>query len=52
MEPAFASLNIAQAVLVLAYEWRRETGKGTLPFNEPDSTPASKDDQAVVIPPW
>jgi tRNA/rRNA methyltransferase len=34
VEPAFASLNIAQAVLILAYEWRRHLGQaGTLPFN-------------------
>lgn len=33
VEPAFASLNIAQAVLVLAYEWRRAAnGAADLPF--------------------
>ena len=32
VEPAFASLNIAQAVLILAYEWRLQSGQGTLPF--------------------
>ncbi|WDR03724.1 RNA methyltransferase [Devosia algicola] len=33
VEAAFASLNIAQAVLILAYEWRRQTELGTqLPF--------------------
>ncbi len=33
VEPAFASLNIAQAVLILAYEWRRQSGLSeTLPF--------------------
>ncbi|UJW86589.1 RNA methyltransferase [Devosia sp. SL43] len=33
VEPAFASLNIAQAVLILAYEWRRQSGQAeTLPF--------------------
>ena len=32
VEPAFASLNIAQAVLLMAYEWRRqsETGKALM----------------------
>ncbi len=44
VDPAFASLNIAQAVLVLAYEWRRETTKSALPFATPESTPASKDE--------
>jgi len=33
VEPAFASLNIAQAVLLLAYEWRRHRDAGAaLPF--------------------
>ena len=33
VEPAFASLNIAQAVLILAYEWRRQSGQAdVLPF--------------------
>lgn len=33
VEAAFASLNIAQAVLILAYEWRRQSGQAeTLPF--------------------
>lgn len=31
VEPAFASLNIAQAVLILAYEWRRNADQA-LPF--------------------
>jgi tRNA/rRNA methyltransferase len=34
VEAAFASLNIAQAVLVLAYEWRRQSEAGAaLPFS-------------------
>ena len=33
VEPAFASLNIAQAVLLMAYEWRRQSGQAAqLPF--------------------
>lgn len=33
VEPAFASLNIAQAVLLMAYEWRRQSEAGAeLPF--------------------
>ena len=35
VEPAFASLNIAQAVLVLAYEWRRVATSAALPFAAP-----------------
>jgi len=35
VEPAFASLNIAQAVLLMAYEWRRHSELGTqLPFSD------------------
>jgi tRNA/rRNA methyltransferase len=30
VNPAFASLNLAQAVLLLAYEWIKQTGGGTL----------------------
>jgi tRNA/rRNA methyltransferase len=41
VEAAFASLNIAQAVLVLAYEWRRQT-EGELPFGSGVAAPASK----------
>src|ERR1700761_3738944 len=43
VEAAFASLNIAQAVLVLAYEWRRQTEAG-LPFGSGISPPGSKDE--------
>ncbi len=43
VEEAFASLNIAQAVLVLAYEWRRaKNANEPLPFEETIGEPASK----------
>ena len=42
VEAAFASLNIAQAVLVLAYEWRKAAGKTELLFETPDNPPAAK----------
>jgi tRNA/rRNA methyltransferase len=42
VEAAFASLNIAQAVLILAYEWRRQSDFGVLPFAESVSEPATK----------
>ena len=44
VDPGFASLNIAQAVLILAYEWRRETTQAALPFATPETVPASKHD--------
>ncbi|WP_084640114.1 RNA methyltransferase [Kaistia adipata] len=46
IDPQFASLNIAQAVLIVAYEWRRsglETEEAGLRFAMPnDSRPATK----------
>jgi len=43
VEAAFASLNIAQAVLIIAYEWRRQTDLGkTLLFSETVAEPATK----------
>jgi len=45
VNPAFASLNIAQAVLLMSYEWMKagmETGTET-PFSGPEITPAPKE---------
>src|SRR5690242_2446791 len=43
VNPAFASLNLAQAVVVLAYEWFKLTSAGKLPFAMPNkSAPAPK----------
>ena len=46
VDPDFASLNIAQAVLVCAYEWRKTAGSGALPFilSKDEHPPAKKDD--------
>ena len=46
VDPDFASLNIAQAVLVCAYEWRLKANDGALPFrlDEEQNPPASKED--------
>lgn len=43
VNPAFASLNIAQAVLLMSYEWLRSADV-ELPFDVPDSLPAAKRD--------
>ncbi len=44
VEAAFASLNIAQAVLVMAYEWRRQSGDGEkLLFDSEFAAPATKE---------
>lgn len=43
VNPAFASLNLAQAVVVVAYEWFKLQSGGALPFAMPDkSAPAPK----------
>jgi tRNA/rRNA methyltransferase len=44
VEPAFASLNIAQAVLILAYEWRLQSGQGVLPFGTSLHEPAPRNE--------
>ena len=44
VNPAFASLNLAQAVLLIAYEWFKLESGGALPFAMPQkSDPATKE---------
>jgi tRNA/rRNA methyltransferase len=44
INPAFASLNLAQAVALVAYEWFKLLSRGTLPFAMPQkSDPAGKE---------
>ncbi len=40
VSPAYASLNLAQAVLLTGYEWQRAKG-ATLPFDNPKFSPAA-----------
>jgi tRNA/rRNA methyltransferase len=43
VNPAFASLNLAQAVVIVAYEWFKLKSSGKLPFGMPQkSAPAPK----------
>jgi tRNA/rRNA methyltransferase len=43
VNPAFASLNLAQAVAIVAYEWFKRISSGELPFTMPrKSEPARK----------
>ncbi len=43
VNPAFASLNIAQAVLLMSYEWMRTSiGEGETRFKSPDRIPAER----------
>lgn len=39
VNPAFASLNLAQAVVVVGYEWFKLSGGGALPFVMPEKSP-------------
>jgi tRNA/rRNA methyltransferase len=44
VNPAFASLNLAQAVVIVAYEWFKLANGGRLPFAMPNkSAPAGKE---------
>jgi tRNA/rRNA methyltransferase len=44
VNPAFASLNLAQAVVIVAYEWFKLVSGGKLPFAMPKkSAPAAKE---------
>ncbi|HEV2955943.1 MAG TPA: TrmJ/YjtD family RNA methyltransferase [Xanthobacteraceae bacterium] len=44
VNPAFASLNLAQAVVIIAYEWFRLASGGALPFAMPQkSAPAPRE---------
>jgi tRNA/rRNA methyltransferase len=45
VNPAFASLNLAQAVVIVAYEWFKRAGGGELPFSMPEKSPAAAKQQ-------
>jgi tRNA/rRNA methyltransferase len=45
VNPAFASLNLAQAVVIVAYEWFKLTSGGQLPFAAPDKSPPAPKQQ-------
>ncbi|WP_173931678.1 RNA methyltransferase [Chelativorans sp. Marseille-P2723] len=42
VNPAFASLNVAQAVLLMSYEWMKGGGKGVSPYDH-RQTPATRE---------
>jgi tRNA/rRNA methyltransferase len=48
VNPAFASLNLGQAVVVVAYEWFKRTGPG-LPFAERERSPAVSKQQMLAF---
>jgi len=45
VNPAFASLNLAQAVVIVAYEWFKRVGGGGLPFSMPQKSPPAAKQQ-------
>ncbi len=42
VNPAYASLNLAQAVLLVAYEWMRASSGDQPPFSAPNPSPPAK----------
>ncbi len=48
VNPAFASLNLAQAVLIVAYEWFKHAGSG-LPFAMPQRSARAGKDQLFAF---
>jgi tRNA/rRNA methyltransferase len=45
VNPAFASLNLAQAVALVAYEWFKHAARGALPFTMPKKSAAARKQQ-------
>jgi tRNA/rRNA methyltransferase len=45
VNPAFASLNLGQAVVIVAYEWFKRSTGGALPFTTPDRSPPANKQQ-------
>ena len=39
VNPAFASLNLAQAVIIVGYEWFKQSGEGNMPFATAERSP-------------
>jgi tRNA/rRNA methyltransferase len=48
VDPGFASLNLAQAVLLTAYEWMKSEGR-TLPFDMPARYPVAEKAQLLAF---
>ena len=45
VNPGFASLNLAQAVLLMGYEWFKLSTSGALPFEKPERSPPASQHQ-------
>jgi tRNA/rRNA methyltransferase len=49
VNPAFASLNLAQAVIIVAYEWFKLASGGALPFAMPRKSPPATREQLLAF---
>jgi tRNA/rRNA methyltransferase len=49
VNPAFASLNLAQAVVIVAYEWFKLTSGDKLPFGMPQKSPPAPKQQLLAF---
>lgn len=49
VNPAFASLNLAQAVVIVGYEWFKRAGGGELPFVKPERSPPAAKQQLAAF---
>jgi tRNA/rRNA methyltransferase len=49
VNPAFASLNLAQAVVIAGYEWLKLNSGGALPFVAPDKSPPAPKEQLLAF---
>jgi tRNA/rRNA methyltransferase len=49
VNPAFASLNLAQAVMIVAYEWFRLQTGSNLPFAMPEKSAAAPKEQLLAF---
>jgi tRNA/rRNA methyltransferase len=49
VNPAFASLNLGQAVVIVAYEWFKHATSGALPFGMPQRSEAAPRQQLLAF---
>jgi tRNA/rRNA methyltransferase len=49
VNPAFASLNLAQAVALMSYEWFKHASAGVLPFAMPEKSPPAGKQQVQAF---
>jgi tRNA/rRNA methyltransferase len=49
VNPAFASLNLAQAVVIVAYEWFKQATGGKLPFAMPEKSATAPKQQLLAF---